>query len=121
MPRKKQRRSWGSVTSVTKIKHVLRWIENTPDGRKRKSQTVICTYKEACFALRRLEVEHSADHPVPTIGDAYRMWYLPWIDRRIADGRTKEGTRRAYVISWTNIVAPEWDQVPVDSVDPLKV
>lgn len=121
MPRKKRRRSWGSITSVTKTKHVLRWTENTPEGRKRRSRTVECTYKEACFELSRLEVEHSEDRPVPTIGEAYRMWYLPWIERRVADGRTKPNTRDAYAVCWRNVAAPRWDRVPVDSVEPARV
>lgn len=121
MPRKKRRRSWGSITSVTKTKHVLRWVENTPDGRKRRSRTVECTYKEACFELSRLEVEHSEDRPVPTIGEAYRMWYLPWMERRVADGRTKPNTRDAYAVCWRNVAAPRWDRVPVDSVEPIRV
>lgn len=121
MPRKRKRRSWGSVTSVTKTKHVLRWMENTPEGRKRRSRTVDCTYKEACFELSRLEVEHAEDRPVPTIGEAYRMWYLPWIDRRVEDGHAKVNTRDAYAICWRNVVAPRWDDVPVDSIEPAKV
>lgn len=121
MPRKKRRRSWGSVTSVTKDKHILRWVENTPEGRKRRSRTVHCTYREACFELHRLEVEYADDRPVPTIGEAYRMWYLPWIERRVSDGHSKANTRDAYVICWRNVVAPRWESVPVDSVQPAKV
>lgn len=120
MPRKKRRRSWGSITTVSKNKHVLRWVENTPEGRKRRSRTVECTYKEACFELSRLEVERSDDRPVPTIGEAYRMWYVPWIERRVKDGHAKANTRDAYAICWRNVVAPRWDSVPVDSVQPAK-
>lgn len=118
MPRKRKRRSWGCITTVTKTKHILRWPENTPEGRKRPSRTFYGTYKEACFEMSRLEVEHSDDRPVPTIGEAYRMWYVPWIDRRVVEGRAKENTRKAYAICWENVVAPEWDEVPVDSVRP---
>ena len=50
MPRKRKRRSWGSITTVTKTKHVIRWMENTPEGRKRRSRTFCGTYKEACLA-----------------------------------------------------------------------
>lgn len=120
MPRKRKRRSWGSIKTVTSTKHILRWVENTPEGRKRRSRTVYCTYKEACFELSKLEVEHSSDKPVPTIGEAYRMWYIPWIDRRVADGRTKENTRKAYLICWENVIKPEWENVPVDMIKPEK-
>lgn len=121
MPRKKRRRSWGSIKSVSKDKHILRWVENTPEGRKRCSRTVECTYKEACFELSRLEVERSDDRPVPTIGDAYRMWYVPWLDRRVSDGLAKDNTRNAYTISWKNVVGPEWDGTPVDNIKPAAV
>lgn len=121
MPRKKRRRSWGSIKSISNDKHILRWVENTPEGRKRRSTTVSCTYKEACFQLSRLEVEHANDKPVPTIGDAYRMWYIPWLDRRVADGLAKDNTRNAYTISWKNVVGPEWDGTPVDSIKPAAV
>lgn len=118
MPKRKRRRSWGSIDSMTKTKHVLRYMANTPEGRKRVSRTFNGTYREACFELSRLEVEHSDDRPVPTVGEAYRMWYVPWLDRRVADGRTKDNTRRAYTICWDNVVAPEWADVPVDSIQP---
>ncbi|WP_332725249.1 hypothetical protein [Gordonibacter sp.] len=96
-------------------------MENTPEGRKRCSRTVECTYKEACFELSRLEVERSDDRPVPTIGDAYRMWYVPWLDRRVSDGLAKDNTRNAYTISWKNVVGPEWDGTPVDNIKPAAV
>lgn len=121
MPRKRKRRSWGSVTSITKTKHVLRWMENTPEGRKRRSRTFEGTYKEACFELSRLEIERSEDRPVPTIGDAHRMWFEPWMDRRVTEGRAKPNTREAYAICWRNVVEPRWGSVPVDSVEPSKV
>lgn len=41
MPRKKQRRAWGSVTEIKRgKKYVLRWMEDTPEGRNRKTRTV---------------------------------------------------------------------------------
>lgn len=99
---------------------MLRWVENAPEGQRRLSRTVRCTYKEACFELSRLEVEHSDDRPVPTVGDAHRMWHEPWMARRVADGRAKRNTLDAYAICWRNVIAPFWEQVPVDSVEPAK-
>lgn len=122
MPRKrKRRRSWGSVTTITKDKHVLRWVENTPEGRKRRSRTMRCTYREACFELSRLEVEHSDDRPVPTVGDAHRMWYEPWMARRVADGKTKPRTAEIYSRCWELHVKPRWGRTPLDSVHPADV
>lgn len=51
MPRKARRRAWGSVTEAARgKKYVLRWVENTPQGRRRRSRTVYGTYREACAA-----------------------------------------------------------------------
>ena len=121
MPRKRKRRSWGSITTVTKTKHVIRWMENTPEGRKRRSRTFCGTYKEACFELSRLQVEHSDDRPVPTIGDACRMWYLPWLERRIAERKTKARTGEIYTKCWERIIEPRWGSTPMDSVVPSDV
>lgn len=59
----------------------------------------------------------SRDRPVPTIDEAYRIWYVPWLDRRVSDGKAKENPQ-AYSICWSNVVAPEWSGIPVDSVQP---
>lgn len=120
MPRKRKRRSWGSITTVSKNKHILRWPENTPEGRKRRSRTLRGTYMEAELELSKLRVLHADDKPVPTVGDVHDMWYRPWLDRRVRDGLTKENTRKAYDICWQNVVAPEWEFVPVDNIRPAK-
>lgn len=126
MPRKqkKRRRAWGSITEVDPgRRYVLRWVENTPQGRKRLSRTFRGTYAEACLWLDRKHVECSdrGDRPVPTIGKAYAMWFVPWLDRRVADGKAKESTRRSYESAWENNVKPKWGSVPVDSVRPEEV
>lgn len=121
MPRKKQRRAWGSITSVSKDKQIIRWVENTPEGRQRRSRTLRCTRKEADLELARLRVLHAEDMPVPTIGEAYAMWHKPWLDRRVADGKTKERTRDIYERCWRLHVEPRWGRTPLDSVKPMQV
>lgn len=123
MPRKKQRADWGSLKTVSRNKHVLRYMANTPEGRARKSVTLNCTYMEAALERDRLHVIHAdkGDRPVPTIGRAYLMWYKPWIDRRVADGLTKARTAEIYERCWRLHVEPIWGCVPVDSVKPIKV
>ena len=57
MARRKTRRAWGSVTEIKRgKKYVLRWMENTSEGRKRKTRTVRGTYREACMELDRIHV-----------------------------------------------------------------
>lgn len=126
MPRKrrKRRRAWGSITEVDPgRRYVLRWMENTPEGRKRRTKTFRGTYREADLELSRLQVEHAdkGDRPVPTVGRAYEMWYVPWMDRRVAEGKAKDGTRRAYDTVWRRHIAPRWGSVPVDSIRPADV
>ena len=49
MTKKQRRRVWGSVTEMRRgKKYVLRWMQNTPQGRRRKPKTVYGTYREAC-------------------------------------------------------------------------
>lgn len=126
MPRKqkKRRRAWGSITEVDPgRRYVLRWVENTPQGRKRRSCTFRGTYREADLELSRLQVEHadSGDRPVPTVGKAYEMWLAPWVDRSVEAGKMKEGTRQMYLRSWSRAIAPRWEGVPLDSIQPADV
>lgn len=70
MPRKKQRRAWGSVTEIKRgKKYVLRLVESTSEGRKRKTRTVYVTYREACAALDTIYTENRESHAAPTIGE----------------------------------------------------
>ncbi len=121
MANKKRRRSWGSVTTITRDKHVLRWMENTENGRKRRSRTVRCSYREACQELARLQVAHADDRPVPTVGECHDVWWLPWMQRRIADGLTKQKTFDNYELNWKTHAKQRWENVPVDSVKPVEV
>ena len=121
MPRRKQRSPWGTIDSKGKDRHVIRWMENTPEGRKRKCRTFHGTYREAALELARIRVEKADDRPVPTVGQAYEMWYRPWLERRFAEGRLKENTKALYDNAWRNHASPRWSRVPLDSVRPLDV
>lgn len=121
MPRKQRRRTWGSITTVTRGKHVLRWVENTPEGRKRRSRTFYGTYKEASAELARIRVRVGDDAPVPTLGEVYSMWWKPSIDERLAAGSLAPNTHANYARSWARSCAPKWANTPVDSVRPLDV
>ena len=88
MPRRNRRRAWGSIDSVIpNKKYVLRWMENTPDGRRRRCETFYGTYREADLRLAQIRIERAADKPVPTIGEAYKTWYLPELERRVSDAK----------------------------------
>ena len=73
MTKKQRRRVWGSVTEMRRgKKYVLRWMQNTPQGRRRKTKTVYGTYREACAELDRIHVEHADDAPART--GTYITW-----------------------------------------------
>lgn len=120
MPRKKQRRSWGSVTEVKRgKKYVLRWLETTPEGRKRKTETVYGTYREACNRLDAIHADvmtRGDDRRVMTIGEVAEKWWLPEIEDRLASGSLKPATARSYTLSWSAHVKERWGNVPCDKV-----
>lgn len=122
MPRRSRRRAWGSIDSVIpNKKYVLRWMENTPEGRRRRCETFYGTYKEADLRMSQLRLEHAEDAPCATVGQAYAAWYLPSITRRMESGDLSEGSFRQYTRIWDSVIAPRWDGVPLDSVRPLDV
>lgn len=120
MPRKKQRRSWGSVTEVKRgKKYVLRWLETTPEGRKRKTETVYGTYREACNRLDAIHADvmtRGDDRRVMTIGEVAEKWWLPEIEERLASGSLKPATAKLYTLSWSAHVKERWGNVPCDKV-----
>lgn len=120
MPRKKKRSDWGTLKTINRNKHVLRYMANTPEGRTRKSVTLNCTYMEAVLERDRLHVLHADkdDRPVPTIGKAYRMWYVPWLRRRVESGKAKERTVEIYTRCWDAYVEQRWSRTPVSAVPP---
>lgn len=123
MPRKKQRRAWGSITEVQRGKrYVLRW----PDPSKRcgrASLTVRGTYREAC---ERLDVIHAEALAAPacaatTLGQVYERWMLPDIRARCEAGELGENTRRSYEGAWRNHAEPRWGDVAASDVKALDV
>ena len=120
MPRKKQRRAWGSVTEIKRgKKYVLRWPENTPEGRKRKTRTFYGTYREACNALDAVHAEAmkagTADRTL-TIGEVHDKWWANDIDARVKAGELKESSAASYKLAWRTHVAKRWADVPCDMV-----
>lgn len=121
MPKKKRRRTWGSITTVARGKHVLRWMENTPEGRKRRSHTFYGTYKEADAELARIRVRVGDDAPVPTLGQVYETWWRPSIDERVEAGTLAPNTARNYGRAWRASCERRWSKTPVDSVRPIDI
>lgn len=120
MPRKARRRAWGSVTEAARgKKYVLRWVENTPSGRKRRSRTVYGTYREACNELAKIQATRCDERVMPTVGQLYEARYLPWLERKY-DG-SESGTPNSYKRAWDSVCARRWADVPIDQIKPLEV
>lgn len=120
MTRKQRRRAWGSITEAKRgKKYILRWQENTPCGRKRKTKTVYGTYREACTELDRIHVERANDKPVPTIAQAYGTWLEPTMAAQVSAGTLAPNTRNLVTRSWANYVGPTWGSMPVDQLRPV--
>ena len=122
MPRRKQRRAWGHIDEIVRgKKYVLRWTQNTPQGRKRPCETFYGTYREACARLDEIHVTAGDDKPVPTVGQALDMWYMPWLERRLAEGEIKRGTYNLQLRVINRHIRTAWGSTPVDSTRPLDI
>ena len=121
MPRRARRRSWGSVTEVQRGKrYIVRWMENTDAGRKRRSKTLRCTAAEASRFLAMKEVEHGTERRTPTFGEVYAMWYRPWLERRADEGRIKASTALRYMETWEKLCSDRWAKTPIDRLRPAE-
>lgn len=119
--RKARRRSWGSVTEVKRgRKYVLRWVENTPQGRRRKTETFYGTYKQADKRLN--DIRHEREQPpVPTVGQLWEKYKRPEIVEAVAAGTCSKGTLAGYDAKWRRHVGPRWAHVPANQVRPMDV
>ncbi len=120
MPRKARRRAWGSVTEAARgKKYVLRWVENTPQGRRRRSRTVYGTYREACNELAKIQATRCDQRAMPTVGQLYEARYLPWLERKYEG--SESSTPNSYKRAWDSVCARRWADVPIDQIKPLDV
>lgn len=121
MPRKSRRRSWGSITERVKgRKYVLRWVENTKDGRRRLTETVYGTYIEATRRLAEIRVK-AEEPPVMTVRELWERYELPALKNGIESGSLSKSTLANYRSKWKNYIAPRWGNCACNRVKPLDV
>ena len=116
-----KRRSWGTITHVSRDKHVIRYIDSQG---ARKSVTFYGTRREAEAELARLRLMHErnqARRKPPTVKQAAEAWWLPWIEREFEGGGMSANTRKAYLYAWSRVVEPRWGNVRLDAVKPSEV
>lgn len=124
MPRKKQRRAWGSVTEVQRgKKYILRW----PDGSKRcgrATETFRVTYRQACERLDVIHAEMLAaggNQVSATVGDVWRRYVLPEYKRRIESGNFRKSSFGIVARSWEKYARPRWEDVTLRNVKAVDV
>ncbi|MBQ9648141.1 MAG: hypothetical protein IJV43_07285, partial [Oscillospiraceae bacterium] len=122
MPRRKKRAAWGSLTQVDSTTWRLRYWSSGPDGYRRRSKTFRdCNRLQAEQRRAELMLAHSEDAPCPTVGEVWRTYVLPDLDRRVDGGDLSEASAKQYRYGWGRHVEPVWGDVQCDAVRPLAV
>lgn len=122
MAQGRTREEWGSISEIVRgKKYRLRYWAETPDGYRRVSETVRGTRRDAYNRLAMRRLEHSADAPCPTVGDAFERWWLPELRSRVESGDMSSSTLYSYMSNWRKWCAPRWESVPMDEVRPLQI
>lgn len=121
MPRKK-RSTFGSVAKLGPDRWRLRWWADGPDGRKRRTEIVRGTRRQADDRLAEIRLGvGSAPGGCPTVGHAYEAWFLPDLALREADGRVAPNYVQSIKSVWRKHIAPRWAAVPANAVRPIEV
>lgn len=121
-PRRRQRSSFGSVTKLDRDTWRLRWWADTPEGRRRVSETVHGTRRQAEDRLAEIRCEVGSEQGGSvTVGKAWELWYAPDCAQRLEEGSLAPGTWRNAEAHWSRNIAPRWAHVPCTQVRPLDV
>lgn len=118
---RKRRSSWGSIDSVSPDKHVIRYMEASPGGRRRRSKTFYGSRKGAELELARLRVLNDVEGAPPvTFSVAWATWVEPWIEKSVAAGKLSRNTERMYRSSWKPC-EERWGGTAVGAPKPMEV
>lgn len=112
---KRRRSTWGSIEQLPSGRWRVRWWESTPQGWRRKSETLDGSRKDAERRLAQIRVASGDAQRVPTVGEAWQQWVWPLIQRESA------GTIKVHESTWRIHVEPRWGSVPLDQVEPVSV
>lgn len=125
-----QRSSWGSNSPARRKGYrVLRYWADTHDGTgyRRHCETYRGSKRDGDRRLAEIRVLHADDRPVPTLGQAYDLWFMPDMRRRLDEylrdprpGKRgelmKPGTFKQAESTWRNHVGPALSGVPVGDI-----
>lgn len=121
MARRTRRAAWGSVHEVAPGVWRIRYWAAGPDGYRRRSVTVRGTRIQAEQRRSELMLAHSEDAPCPTVGEVWRSYALPDMERRVDGGELAPSSLDAYERGWRLHCAPTWEHVQCDAVRPLAI
>lgn len=121
MARRSRRSAWGSVLEVAPGVWRIRYWAAGPDGYRRRSVTVRGTRIQAEQRRSELMLAHAEDAPCPAVGEVWRAYAMPDMERRVNDGDMSRTTVSQYAGIWRNHAEPRWGSVPCDAVRALEV
>lgn len=113
----KGRSTFGCVQRMSRDVYRLRWHEDTPEGRKRRSETVYGTRREA--ELRMAEIHTTVGKSyggTPTVAECYERWWLPEAKARLEEGSLSKSSFVNFESHWKNHVGKKWGDVPIDKI-----
>jgi len=119
--RKKRRAAWASITKVEPNVYRIRFWASGPDGYRRRSKTVRGSRLDAERERSALMLAHSADAPCPTVGEVWRDYALPDLNRRVEAGDLKQSSLDQYSGAWGKHVDGQWSHVQCDAVKALAI
>lgn len=117
----KQRSTFGSVTKQRPNVYRLRWWADTPAGRKRVTETVHGTRREAERRLAEIRAATPKERRSLTVGELWERYERPHQQRLYGAGRLSKRTLEVYGRRWDTDVAPRWANVPCTEVRPKDI
>lgn len=115
----KLRAAYGSISPTKNGVTRVRYWGDLHDGKgyRRISKSIRGNRREAQEYLARMQLEHDDDKPTMTIGDAYRMWYVPDMKRK----QLAPSTIKVYTGAWKTHIEPRWGNIPLTDIHPMDI
>lgn len=117
---RRKRSSWGTLDEVRRGVWRIRWREDAPEGRVRRSETFHGTRREAERRLAEIRVA-TKEEPSPLVGWVWARYVLPRLRAEVERGSRSEQTLGQYESTWRRHVGPRFGGVPVAKLSPLEV
>jgi len=110
-----KRSTFGSVVKLPSGAWRLRWWADTKDGRKRCSEVVRGTRREAERRLAEIRVKTEGEE-APTVDEIWSEQVRPLMVDDIDNGRRSKQTLLHYDAVYKRSILPRWGHVPVEKV-----